>query len=148
MSKSVVFVSEALSYVHPLQILLFDLSTSPLILQPLFSCCPPSDTPGSHSHLKYHHPSNLSFIFLPPIFPSLPNSAFTNSGNSCSDSQLWSRSGPISPCPLTLHIYTDGLDGSHPHPVVGLAVVATPLHPLDALDAERLIVDGCFLELV
>lgn len=41
----------------------------------------------------------------------------------------------LSPCPLTLHIYADGLDGSHPHPVVGLAVVATPLHPLDALDA-------------
>lgn len=52
------------------------------------------------------------------------------------------------PCPLTLHIYADGLDGSHPHPVVGLAVVATPLHPLDALDAQRLVVDGCFLELV
>lgn len=41
----------------------------------------------------------------------------------------------FSPCPLTLHIYTDGLDGSHPHPVVSLAVVATSLHPLDALNA-------------
>lgn len=54
----------------------------------------------------------------------------------------------FSPCPLTLHIYADGLDGSHPHPVVSLAVIATPLHPVDALDAQRLIVDGCFLELV
>lgn len=128
--------------------LLFDLPSFPLILQPCFSSFPPSDTPGSHSHLKYHQPSNLSFISLPPIFPSLPISAFSNSGNSCSDSQLWSRSGPLSPWPLTLHIYADGLDGSHPHPVVGLAVVATPLHPLDALNAQRLVVDGCFLELV
>lgn len=55
---------------------------------------------------------------------------------------------PLSPWPLTLHIYADGLDGSHPHPVLGLAVVATPLHPLDALNAQRLIVDGCFLEFV
>lgn len=54
----------------------------------------------------------------------------------------------LRPRPLTLHIYADGLDGSHPHPVVGLAVVAAPLHPLDALDAQRLVVDGCFLELV
>lgn len=54
----------------------------------------------------------------------------------------------LSPSLLTLHIYTDGLDGSHPHPVVGLAVVATPLHSLDALDAQRLVVDGRFLELV
>lgn len=54
----------------------------------------------------------------------------------------------MSPCPLTLHIYADGLDGSHPHPVVGLAVVAAPLHPLDAFDPQRLVVDGCFLELV
>lgn len=61
----------------------------------------------------------------------------------------WSRSGPVCALrPLTLHIYTDGLDGSHPHPVVGLAVVATPLHPLDALDAQSLVVDGCLLELV
>jgi len=71
---------------------------------------------------------------------------------------MWSWSGRsffsfffffgLSPCPLTLHIYADGLDGSHPHPVVGFAVVATPLHPLDALDAQRLVVDRCFLELV
>lgn len=55
---------------------------------------------------------------------------------------------PSLPCPLTLHIYADGLDGSHPHPVVGLAVVAPPLHPLDALDPQRLVVDGRLLELV
>lgn len=55
---------------------------------------------------------------------------------------------PSLPCPLTLHIYADGLDGSHPHPVVGLAVVAAPLHPLDALDPQRLVVDGRLLELV
>lgn len=54
----------------------------------------------------------------------------------------------VSPSLLTLHIYADGLDGSHPHPVVSLAVVAAPLHSLDALDAQCLIVDGCFLELV
>ena len=54
----------------------------------------------------------------------------------------------LSPCPLTLHVYADGLDGSHPHPVVRLAVVATPLHSLDTLDAQCLVVDGCFLELV
>lgn len=55
---------------------------------------------------------------------------------------------PLPLWPLTLHIYADGLDGSHPHPVLGFAVVATPLHPLNALNAQRLIVDRCFLELV
>lgn len=50
-----------------------------------------SDTPGSHSLLKSHHPSNLSFIFPPPIFPSPPSWSY--SGNGCSDSQLWSKSG-------------------------------------------------------
>lgn len=92
--------------------------------------------------------SNLSFIFLPPIFPYLPHCRLSDGGNSCSDSRLWFGSGPVSLCPLTLHIYADGLDGSHPHPVVSLAVVAAPLHPLDGLDPQRLVVDGCFLELV
>lgn len=100
--------------------------------------------------------SKLSLIFPPAIFPSLPIVVFSNSGNSCCDSLLWSRSGRsfsylficLSPWPLTLHIYADGLDGSHPHPVVGLAVVATPLNPLDGLDAQRFVEDGFFLELV
>lgn len=57
-------------------------------------------------------------------------------------------SAPRPPCPLTLHIYADGLDGSHPHPVVGFAVVAAALHSLDALDPQCFVVDGRFLELV
>ena len=52
------------------------------------------------------------------------------------------------PSPLTLHIYADGLDSSHPHPVVSLAVVAAPLHSLDGFDTQRLIVDGRLLELL
>lgn len=116
-----------------------------------------SDTLGNHSHLKSHHLFNQSFIFPLAIIPSPPILVFSNCGNGCSESLLWSKSGrsfyflfffQVSPSLLTLHIYTDGLDGSHPHPVVGLAVVATPLHSLDALDAQCLVVNGCFLELV
>lgn len=44
-------------------------------------------------------------------------------------------SGGIVVLALTLHIYPDGLDGSHPNPVLGLAVVAASLHPLDVVDA-------------
>lgn len=44
-------------------------------------------------------------------------------------------SGGIVVLALTLHIYPDGLDGSHPNPVLGLAVVAASLHPLDIVDA-------------
>lgn len=42
-----------------------------LILRPWF--CPPSDTPGSHSHLKYHHTSNQSFIFPSSNLSISPN---------------------------------------------------------------------------
>lgn len=69
----------------------------------------------------------------------------THSGNGLGGSGGIDRGVP---CRLTLHVYPDGLDGSHPHPVVGLAVVAAALHPLDALDAQRLVVDGRLLELV
>lgn len=44
-------------------------------------------------------------------------------------------SGGIMVLALTLHIYPDGLDGSHPNPVLGLAVVTASLHPLDVVDA-------------
>lgn len=141
-----------LSTLFPNTALLFDLSFPPhpnphtILFHPFYQKS--SDTPGSHSHLKSHHPSNLSFIFPPPIFPSLRHLSLLWQWEWLQWESVGSRSGPLSPCPLTLHIYADGLDGSHPHPVVGLAVVATPLHPLDALDAQRLIVDGCFLELV
>lgn len=71
---------------------LFDLSPLPLIglHPPTYNS---SDTLGSHSHLKSHHPSNQSFIFPLAIFPSLPILIFSNGGNSCSESQLWSWSG-------------------------------------------------------
>lgn len=49
---------------------------------------------------------------------------------------------------LTLHIYPDGLDSSHPNPVFGLAVVAASLHPLDVVDAQGFIEDRSVLEFV
>lgn len=49
---------------------------------------------------------------------------------------------------LTLHIYANGLDGSHPHPVLSFAVVAAALHSLDVGDPQSLIEDGRLLELV
>ena len=142
-----------LSKPFPNTAILFDVSSLPLIPKLYFLRCKSSDTPESHSHLKSHHSSNLSFIFLPLVFPSPATLVFSKVGMAV----VKVRCGlevegvfflSLSPCPLTLHIYTDGLDGSHPHPVVSLAVVATPLHPLDALDSQRLIVDRCFLELV
>lgn len=69
----------------------------------------------------------------------------THSGNGLGGSGGIDRGVP---CRLTLHVYPDGLDGSHPHPVVGLAVVAAALHPLDALDDQCLVVDGRLLEFV
>ncbi len=137
-----------LSTPFPNTAFLFDLSSFPS--NPAFHPLrhQSSDTPGSHSHLKISLSIQSVFYLSSSNLSISPITVVSISGNSCSDSQLWSWSGPLSPCPLTLHIYADGLDGSHPHPVVGLAVVATPLHPLDALNAQRLVVDGCFLELV
>lgn len=57
-------------------------------------------------------------------------------------------SGGIMVLALTLHIYPDGLDGSHPNPVLGLAVVAASLHPLNVVNAESFIEDRSVLELV
>lgn len=81
-----------LSILYPNATVLFDLSPLPLIRlhPPTYNS---SDTLGSHSHLKSHHPSNQSFIFPLAIFPSLPILIFSNGGNSCSESQLWSWSG-------------------------------------------------------
>ncbi len=42
--------------------------------------------------------------------------------------------GGIVALSLTLHIYANGLDGSHPHPVLSFAVVAAALHSLDVGD--------------
>lgn len=48
-------------------------------------------------------------------------------------------SGGIMVLELTLHVYPDGLDGSHPDPILSLAVVPAPLHPLNAVDAKSFI---------
>lgn len=42
--------------------------------------------------------------------------------------------GGSQPLTLTLHVYTDGLDGSHPDAILRLAVVAAALHACDAHD--------------
>ena len=56
--------------------------------------------------------------------------------------------GSQQPLSLTLHVYTDGLDGSHPDAVLRLAVVAAALHAGDVRDTQRLVEDERLLELL
>lgn len=122
-----------------------------LILQPCFSSLPPQVIRYSWKPFPPEISSSIQSVFhLSPSNLSIspPSQSSLTVGMAAVIVGCGLEVDLFLPRPLTLHIYADGLDGSHPHPVVGLAVVATPLHPLDALDAQRLVVDGCFLELV
>lgn len=91
--------------------------------------------------LSINPSSSLSYILLESLF--MLN--FTNL-HFCLDGTM--GSGGIMVLALTLHIYPDGLDGSNPNPVLGLAVITASLHPLDVVDAQRFIEDRRVLEFV
>lgn len=49
---------------------------------------------------------------------------------------------------LTLHIYSNGLDGRDPNPILCFTIIATPLQPLDLLNPKGLIKHRRLLEFV
>lgn len=54
----------------------------------------------------------------------------------------------LSPCPLTVDVNANGLDGGRAQAVLSLAVVAPPLVPLDLGNTQRLVEYAGVLEAV